>query len=650
MKRIIIFLSMALFLSYGVNAQTLSTDTFSDANGNMPAVGANFNVPIDVASIGDVFTLTIYLEYDVNVLTYTGFANNTLNLNVTEPVAGVLKILVDDFPAITTVPDGTLLDLQFDFDGGYTALTFQTFEYGTYKSSILETDYSTFYFHDADVTNGAVEGFFENTITGGDWDDVANWSLGSIPDEHHKVTVDVGSEVTAAGTASAMSVVVNPEAQFTLTGTLNVTGDFTIKSDATGDGSYINNGGTLTVGGTTTVERYAVNGQWHGLSSPVIGATFATTYFGGNPKVWVKEYNEPTNDYTYLTDITAPMGDMTGYFTWIQTSGTPQTYTFEGGLRTGTVTSGLLNLTNTGHAFLGNPYTSAIDWDAPSGWTKFHLNDAIYVYDGAAGQWMSYVGGTGANGGSNYIPMGQGFFVQVDNNFTFGSVDMTNAVCVHNAVAYKSSQDNVVRLQVEDAGNVDETVIRFTDDATTDFDGNLDAHKMFSFKEDYPQIYSTANDFMSINSLPYNNNVIVNLDVRGKDGNSMTIKATEFGDEDHVYLKDNFTGVITDLKSGDYTFTYKSQVSDRFQLFFGITGVDSPTADDANIYAVGNTVTVVLNGAINADIAVYNLLGQRVASKVSTGTRTNIDVERTGYYLVKVNDGTHITTKKVFVN
>ncbi len=650
MKRIIIFLSMALFLSFGVNAQTLSTDTFNEANGNMPAIGANFNVPVDVTSIGDVFTLTIYLEYDVNVLNYTGFANNTLNLHVTEPVSGVLKILVDDFPNIITVPDGNLLDLQFDFIGGYTDLTFQTFEYGTYKSSILETDYSTFYFHDADVTNGAVEGFFENTITGGDWDDAANWSLAEVPDEHHKVTVDAGSEVTAAGTASAMEVTVNPEAQLTLTGSLNVSGDFTIKSDATGDGSFINNGGTLTVGGTTTVERYAVNGQWHGLSSPVIGATFATTYFGGNPKVWVKEYNEPTNDYTYLTDITALMGDMTGYFTWIQASGTPQTYTFNGGLRTGTISSGLLNKTNTGHAFLGNPFTSAIDWDAASGWSKSHLYDAIYVYDGDVGHWMSYVSGVGTNGGSQYIPMGQGFFVQVDNAFTFGSVDMTNDVCVHNPVAFKSAVGDIVRLKVESEGYSDEAVVRFSDEATTGFDGNLDAHKMFSLTDGMPQLYFTDNDYMSINSLPYDKNLSIPMDVKGTDGNEMTIKATEDGGKDHVYLKDNVTDVVTDLKSEDYTFTYNSQVSDRFRLLFGFTGIETSTVDNANIYAVGHTVNVVFTSKVNTDITVYNLLGQVVAAQKARGIRTSINVDRTGYYLVKVNDGTHITTKKVFVN
>jgi hypothetical protein len=140
------------------------------------------------------------------------------------------------------------------------------------------------------------------------------------------------------------------------------------------------------------------------------------------------------------------------------------------------------------------------------------------------------------------------------------------------------------------------------------------------------------------------------LDVKGKDGNTMTISATEADGLQFLNLKDNNTGVTTNLKSEDYTFTYNSNVTDRFELFFGFTGIDTPTtADYAKIYAVDNNVKVVLDNGVNADITVYNLLGQRVAACSASGTVTTIAVEKTGYYLVKVNDGAHVTTQKVFI-
>jgi len=654
MKRIIIFLSMALFLGLELNAQTLSTDTFSATNGNMPNINDTINVPIDVTNIGNVKYLMVYLDYEPSVLTYIDTVNGINgNIVVSEPAPGVMKIQVFGvgFQPIT-IGDGKVIDLKFKFTGGYSGLLYETTDYGAYGSKIRYTDNTYFYFSDADVTNGAVEGHFDNVIDGGDWNTAADWSLSVVPDEHHDVVVAAGSLVTASAAAEALAVTVKPGAQFTLTSTLDVTNDFTIESDATGDGSFINNGGTLTVGGITTVERYAVNGQWHGLSSPVVGATFATTYFGGNPEVWVKKYDEPTDDYIYLTDTNAVMGDMTGYFTWIQSSGTPMVYNFEGDLRTGTIQSGVINKTNKGYAFLGNPFTSVIDWDAPSGWNRFHLDTAVYVYDGAAGQFMSYINGVGINGGTQYIAMGQGFFVKVSDGQSFGSIDMTNDVCVHNDTTYfkkSQSEQTIVRLQVEDAGKVDETVIRFAEEATADFDGNLDAAKLFSFNNEYPQLYSTANDFMSINSVPYGTNAVA-LDVRGKDGNNMTISATEAEGFEFLNLKDNYTGITTNLKSESYTFTYHSNTTDRFELFFGFTGIDNQTTVDfAKIYAVDNNVKVVLDNGVNADITVYNLLGQRVAAQKASGTVTTIAVEKTGYYLVKVNDGANVTTQKVFI-
>jgi len=657
MKKIILFIAVMLTTGLVVNAQSAST-VFFNSNGNgepLPAVASNFDNPINVAGFdassmpGGVSALVIYLEFDNVVLSYVGYTPNT-GFDYTVGVINdtVVKVEVFDWTnGVFNVRDGKLLDLQFTYNGGYSTTIFgDATPYQTVYSdavTFLEVPITN-------LTNGAV-GDANNTISGGDWDVASNWSMGMIPTEDHVVTVDGGVETTASSNAEAYSVTIALDGQLTLTSSLNVIGDFLIQSDATGDGSFINNGGTLNVGGTTTVERYAVNGQWHGLSSPVMGAKFDVTYFGGNPEVWVKKYNEPTDDYTYLVDTTALMGDMTGYFTWIQTSGSPLVYNFEGDLRTGTISSPVLNKTNTGHAFLGNPFTSAIDWDAPSGWSKFQLYDAIYVYDGAAGQFMSYVAGLGSNGGSQYIPMGQGFFVQVDNSFTFGSVNMNNDVCVHNGVAFKDASANkdVVRLQVEDAGSVDETVIRFTEEATAEFDGNLDAAKLFSFNNEYPQLYSTANDFMSINSVPYGTQSVA-LDVKGKEGNTLTISATEAEGFEFLNLKDNNTGVTTNLKSESYTFTYNSNVTDRFELFFGFTGIDNTTSVDyAKIYAVDNNVKVVLDNGVNADITVYNLLGQSVAARSASGTITTIAVEKTGYYLVKVNDGAHVTTQKVFI-
>ena len=658
-------------------AQTLSTDTF--ANGSAPAVADTIAAPIDVASIGSIFTITVFYEYDTTVLAYidtVDASSEVTKFTITEQVPGVIKVLGESPNLSTpiTLSDGTLIKLKFKFLGGNSDLKFHTTDYGTYVSELLKSDYSSFYFSDADVTNGAVEGGYVNdTIAGGDWDVAANWTSGVVPNSWHNVFVIAGSETTVTGTAYANNVTINSGGQLTITGTvnandvtiksggqlsvtgtLNVGGDLYLESDASGDGSFIGEGTDVNVSGTTTIERYETDGQWHGFSSPVSGADFSGTFFNDNPFVWVKDFDETTGTYSYLTDTAQVMGNMTGYFAWVQTSTTPVTFTFEGSLRSGTIGSAnnmVSNATNS-HNFVGNPFTSAIDWEASGGWTKTNLYNAIYVYNGSS--WASYVGGTGSNGGSQYIAMGQGFFVEVNTTASNGTLEMTSDVCVHNTVAYMksgNSDQQIVRLQVEDAGQVDETVIRFTDAATTGFDGDFDAHKYFSYVEGYPQIFSTANDFMSINSLPFNSNVSIPLDVRGQDGNALTISATEKDGFAFLNLKDNFTGSVTDLLSGSYTFTFDSNVSDRFELFFGFTGVDENDAESyAKIFAVNQDIQVVLNNVDHANITVYNLLGQTITGKVSKGSVTTIPMDKSGYYIVKVDDGSHVTTQKVFIN
>ncbi|PIQ29648.1 MAG: hypothetical protein COW63_12030 [Bacteroidetes bacterium CG18_big_fil_WC_8_21_14_2_50_41_14] len=639
MKKIIMFLSVILFLSIGTNAQTLSTTT------TQPAVGP-IDVPVNIAGIGTIYTLTVYFTYDNSVLTYTGFTNAAdPNVTITNQTPNTLKILVGNFPNTTTLADGKLLDLQFGYVGGYSDLVFGASS-STYKSSILTTAFSTWLFPPSNVTNGAVQGYYDNTISGGAWGTAANWTALKVPNAWANVFVASGSETTIALAALANNLTINQGGKLSLNGTtLDVSGYFLIESNATGNGSFINNG-TLNVTGTTSVESYVTAGQWHGISAPVTGLTALDLYLGGAPDVWMKSYNEVDDSYTYASDFGTPLGDMKGWMMWIG-GAVPNTYTFSGSLRTGPESSAVTKNGN-GYNFVGNPFSSAIDWLAGSGWTKTNVNNAIFVYNGTS--FASFVGGVGTNGGSRYIAMNQGFFVEAS---AAGTLAMTNAVCVHNSVGFMKDQmeiGQIVRLQVEDAGLIDEAVIHFTEGATVDYDGEFDAHKFFSYTPGFPQLYSTANDFMAINSLPSEYRESIPMDVRGANGNELTISATETGGFDKLYLKDESTGNVVNLKDESYSFTYDDAITDRFTILFSITDVEeNPLSADARIFASDRTIQVVLQGMDQANISVYNLLGQVIDSRMNSGTVTRIPVQQSGYYLIKVSNGTQVSTQKVFI-
>ena len=65
-------------------------------------------------------------------------------------------------------------------------------------------------------------------------------------------------------------------------------------------------------------------------------------------------------------------------------------------------------------------------------------------------------------------------------------------VRTHNtSTFFKDEVSDIVRLEVSGNGYTDETVIRFLDDATSGFDGQWDAHKLFGSVAEAPAIYSS---------------------------------------------------------------------------------------------------------------------------------------------------------------
>ena len=476
-----------------------------------------------------------------------------------------------------------------------------------------------------------------------DWQVAANWSDG-VPGPGTDVIIPAG--MPNYPTVSVISRCNN----------------LTISSTATGDGSLIENG-FLQVNGTVTAERYVSNGQWHGISSPVAGAT-AQSLYSNTANVYLKSHAEATNDYTNITALTDPLGDMQGFMMWYAGAATGESFGITGTLRNATVGSaGNMERTGADDAFaedyygwnfVGNPYSSAIDWNAAAGWDKTGLGAAIYLYNN--GLWNTWNGAAGTNGQTQYIAMGQGFFVNVTDATpgTYpqtGTLTMTNDVQVHNSVGYLKSSfelDNIVRLEVSNGEYTDDAVIYFEETATEGFDAQFDAHKLFSFNGNKPLIYSTANNFMAINVLPIEI-AEVPVDVTGVNGENMTITATEvigFGD---VFLLDNYTGVQTNITQENYTFEYNEGITNRFVVFFTMVSVNENSDELITIYSHDNNVRVIIPEDTNAEIAIYNLMGQKMSQTTAHKGINNIPVYHTGYYLVKVMDNDNVVTKKIFI-
>ncbi|MEA3496745.1 MAG: T9SS type A sorting domain-containing protein [Bacteroidota bacterium] len=465
------------------------------------------------------------------------------------------------------------------------------------------------------------------------------------------------------------------EDDITNTGDFNISGEFTneddftnngnlnLISDENGYGTYIEDGGTTTGSGQSRTELLLTEDDWHYISLPVdIDSTNA---------LWgaaVYSYSEFTN--TWQAHVAnEQLQPMKGYDVYYSED---KTIVFSGEFNEGSFSNTYLTYNNDGYNFVGNPYPSSIDWDASSGWTKTNLDNAIYIWDPVAQAITSYIDGVGANGGGQYIPPMQGFFVKCSTSGVNGTLGMTDDVRLHNSDATFRNSDNgkeIIRLKVksEKNGYTDETVIRFDNKSTAKFDSYCDANKMFSNNNSVSQIYTKSSDAkdMSINTIPeFDNELIIPLytkiGVSGK--NTIFIDADNFSFSANIYLEDLKENKMFDFGEGEYSFYADvNEKTDRFILHFVLpqqidnnkeinTAIENNTKNNnVNINSVENTVTIKMD-VDKAVVTIIDITGKVVVNKEIIGNNNEITVDvDAGYYIVNVRTEKNNYSEKIFI-
>jgi hypothetical protein len=479
-----------------------------------------------------------------------------------------------------------------------------------------------------------------------EWRAKLNWAQGFIPDAGHNVSIP---------SAGAVPVISNGDNAYAHD--LAITGSLIIQSDATlGDGSLITYG---TVSGNASVQRYLGADRFWYVTQPVTSAT-ANVFL----HTWLYTYNEAASGWnTFISDETTPLTLMKGYADWTSSINPwhqgwspvgDTTTSYVGVLNTGNISKALTK-GGDGWNFVGNPYPSAVDWDA-SGWTKTNLaSDGYAIWNGALLTNAQYIGGVGTNGASRYIHAAQGFFVQASSP---GSIGVSNAVRVHNAQVFLKDEEvisNLLSLTVSNSTTSDETVIHFNEAATSELDYSFDARKLLAVAS--PQAYTLlGNDKMAINTFNNTNQTpVVTMGFNAPVAGDYTITASNiesFDASTPIYLEDLLTGDKISLREiSSYAFTAGEGTSERFAVHFAeYQGIGDNTGSEVNsIYAVNNTVYVDFSG-LRGEIAIYNILGQEVNHAVASNGMNKISIPQgNAVYIVKVISDNTTVTKKVFV-
>ena len=224
-------------------------------------------------------------------------------------------------------------------------------------------------------------------------------------------------------------------------------------------------------------------------------------------------------------------------------------------------------------------------------------------------------------------------------------------VVANRLMAPKANTQQMLRLQVSNSVNKDETVIYFNAAAQNSTD-DYDSQKMFNNTAEVPEIF-TKNEGTSLaingmNTIPYDTEIPLGFKTTAE-GN-FSISAPEFKNFElgtKVILKDNQNPTVeTDLSTGDvYYFNapITASVSDRFSLVFRVpsstTGIENTAKTNVKVFVnAANQISII--APEKSIYSIYNAVGQLIENGILNTERETRDAKHlaAGVYVVKVNN------------
>ena len=431
---------------------------------------------------------------------------------------------------------------------------------------------------------------------------------------------------------------------------------FVLESTAAGTASLIH----TTVNVPATVQRY-ISGNaedWHFLAPPVSNQVIASSSwvpsgtYGNGTGYDLYVFDEPTPCWVYQLNTSPtstgenpnwptvhPSANFVsgrGYLYSVQAAN--PTNQFAGNLNNGTISYAVTKNSTVdplliGFNLIGNPYPSAIDWKASSGWTRSNLLDSgggydMWIWNPATNNYGVYnsLASTGTNGISNFIAPMQGFFVRADTNAT---IDMTNDIRVHTNASnwfkpssnknYENPENIKIKITSQTGFGSDEVLLQFG--ASSNQAG---AAKLYSTIKTAPSAYlTTGKGELTVRYLTNTtNNPIIPLAFKpGSNGNYTVSIDFDTAHYDFVVLEDTKTKTKHDLKDNP-TYDFNATIEDAFDRFL-LHFEEVPIGDNnlpIRIYYNGNKIVFDLS-LIPDETAVtlFDTLGRKILEKKIRG-------------------------------
>ena len=205
--------------------------------------------------------------------------------------------------------------------------------------------------------------------------------------------------------------------------------------------------------------------------------------------------------------------------------------------------------------------------------------------------------------------------------------------------------------------------LSFSDDTSDNYDEGYDTKNLVLMQDDLNLFqegeFYTTQAYSSITEDKIANMV---FQASGSYFYSIQLVMMENMDEQSIRLRDNFTGDVFDLKSGQaYEFSSdQGYFESRFEIFFKseetLSQTDFETLNvDVRYDTTTNSILISNPNSLNVkSVEMYNISGQRIFSNVSVNNdgliRHRLRKINTGIYIIQlITDDNSVYTKKVVV-
>lgn len=493
-----------------------------------------------------------------------------------------------------------------------------------------------------------------NAIINADYNDVSFTANNITINNGRTLTIGNGNSVSVSNVINNGNIIVNDGGNFI---------------QSTGSSYTSGAGSTFVVNKNTS----SASGKYVFWSAPVQGQNIFDIYGTAGTPQYVMTYNSNTDLYPTVSNPTTA-GQGIGYSVKVPSASAQAI--FSGIPNNGDIPVTLDAIANTnGNTWnlIGNPYPSNLNLVSLYNGGNNGIASSIYLWDNlsatntsqqqAATTWAifnasgsgtwSQTGSLSVSGVS--VKPGQGFIVKATSGTTTFTNSMRNGDASSTFVNKNVQNLNEGKYWLTlttPSGSHYTTAVTYGEGAQNTYDVfdsammSVGADAVYSYLNPNKLAIQGRDYFVNTDVVPLGNK----QSTSGIYTISLTNKTGVFAGGQDIYLRDKLLNIYTNLQTNAYTYSgVVSEQQDRFEIVYqtqGSLGTSENVKEQIQVYKDENTITISAPEKIET-IEVYDSAGRLVKTLFPKLTKTSLQLDVKGVYLLKIKSGSYTLSKKV---